>query len=242
MGTCCFTPKKTHFLWWYWLVLASVIGIPMLLAALYVKRRRARGYGPERAAYGAERLFWILSAGMVIVVSTVAFGGNVLFHAGYDTDPIVAEKRALTFHVFVLNFLVCFFLASIAVTPRASRLISNAVMFFCCVMWVLIEPFAILVHPLDSLVIFAFDGYLDYPNYSTSCLMFAACLPAAWGWWHFLHESTPRTARRALALLVLSCALFYGAAKYGNTAHLYAHRLARGHTPTAEEVDEYSMK
>ncbi len=36
MGACCFTPKRTQFLWWYWLVLASIVGIPMLLAAWYI--------------------------------------------------------------------------------------------------------------------------------------------------------------------------------------------------------------
>ena len=39
MGVCCFAPKKTEFLWWYWLLLASVVGIPMFLAALYVARK-----------------------------------------------------------------------------------------------------------------------------------------------------------------------------------------------------------
>jgi len=39
MGSCCFTPRKSHFLWWYWLALATVIGAPMLLAAWYVANR-----------------------------------------------------------------------------------------------------------------------------------------------------------------------------------------------------------
>ena len=38
MGGCCYTPTKKDFLWWYWLLLASIVGIPMLLAVLYVGR------------------------------------------------------------------------------------------------------------------------------------------------------------------------------------------------------------
>ena len=46
MGSCCFTPTKRDFLWWYWLFLVSIVGIPMLLAVWYVSqgvRRRGRG-------------------------------------------------------------------------------------------------------------------------------------------------------------------------------------------------------
>jgi hypothetical protein len=33
MGSCCFTPSKRDFLWWYWLLLASIVGIPMTMCA-----------------------------------------------------------------------------------------------------------------------------------------------------------------------------------------------------------------
>ena len=41
MGGCCFVPSKRHLLWWYWLLLTSIVGIPMLLAVLYVRGRTA---------------------------------------------------------------------------------------------------------------------------------------------------------------------------------------------------------
>ena len=40
MGGCCYTPRRTDFLWWYWLVLTFVFCVPMTLAALVVKRAR----------------------------------------------------------------------------------------------------------------------------------------------------------------------------------------------------------
>ncbi len=60
MGSCCYTPTKKDFLWWYWLLLVSIVGIPMLLAVLYVawhpdmddEAKRRRG---ERAA----GIFWV---------------------------------------------------------------------------------------------------------------------------------------------------------------------------------------
>ncbi|MGO9110177.1 MAG: hypothetical protein ACLP9L_13190 [Thermoguttaceae bacterium] len=60
MGACCYSPTKRDFLWWYWLLLASIVGIPMFLAVLYVawqpeaheQRKKARGI---RAAW----IFWI---------------------------------------------------------------------------------------------------------------------------------------------------------------------------------------
>ena len=43
MGGCCFSPRPRQLLWWYWLLLFSVVGIPMLIAALYIQRKAKRG-------------------------------------------------------------------------------------------------------------------------------------------------------------------------------------------------------
>jgi hypothetical protein len=60
MGSCCFTPTKRDFLWWYWLFLLSIVGIPMLLAVWYV----SQGSGVEeqeklRRGKVAARIFWL---------------------------------------------------------------------------------------------------------------------------------------------------------------------------------------
>ena len=43
MGGCCFTPRKTQLLWWYWFLLFSVVGVSMFIAAVYVGRAARSG-------------------------------------------------------------------------------------------------------------------------------------------------------------------------------------------------------
>jgi hypothetical protein len=66
MGGCCYTPTKRDFLWWYWLLLLSVVGIPMLLAALFVQYARARRqHSEETVGRGAALIFWLGSIAML---------------------------------------------------------------------------------------------------------------------------------------------------------------------------------
>lgn len=59
MGSCCFTPTKRDFLWWYWLFLVSIVGIPMLLAVWYVSRG-SNDDEQEKLQRGkvAAKIFW----------------------------------------------------------------------------------------------------------------------------------------------------------------------------------------
>ena len=60
MGGCCFTPTKKDFLWWYWLLLASIVGIPMLLAVLYVAwLPGADDETKKRRGKTAAWIFWV---------------------------------------------------------------------------------------------------------------------------------------------------------------------------------------
>jgi hypothetical protein len=59
MGSCCFTPTKRDFLWWYWLFLVSIVGIPMLLAVWYVARgSNADEQEKQRRGKVAAQIFW----------------------------------------------------------------------------------------------------------------------------------------------------------------------------------------
>src|SRR2546426_225383 len=88
MGTCCFTPRRTQFLWWYWLLLASIVGIPMLLACWYVARHPATDEGTmETVGRKAARIFWggvLLSALIAAVVSWKVYG--VMHPLNVDQD------------------------------------------------------------------------------------------------------------------------------------------------------------
>lgn len=72
MGSCCFTPRRSQFLWWYWLLLASIVGIPMLIACWYVARQAKAGQGADPTLGKTARfIFWsgaVLSACVLIGV------------------------------------------------------------------------------------------------------------------------------------------------------------------------------
>ena len=76
MGTCCYSPKRSEFLWWYWLLLASVVGVPMFLACRYVERRAATEHETVELGRPASRVFWasaLLSLAAVVLVALVLF-------------------------------------------------------------------------------------------------------------------------------------------------------------------------
>ena len=84
MGSCCFTPTKRDFLWWYWLLLASIVGIPMLLAVLYVARHP--GTDEETKKRRGRRAAWIFWAGTWVVAVSIFFIVDALLKAFYS-DP-----------------------------------------------------------------------------------------------------------------------------------------------------------
>ena len=70
MGSCCFTPTKRDFLWWYWLLLASIVGIPMLAAVLYVSQFPAADDRQNKLrGRQAALIFWVGT----VLVAIVAF-------------------------------------------------------------------------------------------------------------------------------------------------------------------------
>ncbi|NLE38592.1 MAG: hypothetical protein GX621_11255, partial [Pirellulaceae bacterium] len=91
MGGCCFTPTKRDFLWWYWLLLASIVGIPMLLAVWYVARSPEGDEElKQRRGKHAAWIFWV---GTFLV----AVGA---FYAVHAVLPILypAESDELDFY------------------------------------------------------------------------------------------------------------------------------------------------
>ncbi len=129
MGTCCFTPRKTEVLWWYWLLLFSIVGIPMLLATLYVAKRIPRENYSRRHARIAAAIFWgasLLSLLLTILTLTV----------------LGAEH--LQFFSFLLSFIFCMFITTAAceaVEKRsgASRRIPFLLLYL--VVWFLVAVF-----------------------------------------------------------------------------------------------------
>ena len=88
MGSCCFTPSKSDFLWWYWLLLASVVGIPMLLAVCYItKHKNADEEQKEKLGKNAIRIFWAALACMITTVVLLLFVVQIEAFAGIIFVP-----------------------------------------------------------------------------------------------------------------------------------------------------------
>ncbi len=116
MGSCCFTPKKTQFLWWYWLLLFSIVGIPMFLAALYIERR-SRTEGPDKKyALRASSIFWgstIISC--VLCIFLIVF----LARGGGRFDLFLGNYWALV--KLLVLFVLCMMFATAAAKAVKKR-------------------------------------------------------------------------------------------------------------------------
>ena len=91
MGGCCFTPTKRDFLWWYWLLLASIVGIPMLLAVLYVVPQKERCRGQDQAACRRHRGHDLLAGEPCVLGLVLFFVANKLIDIQFPVP--VGESR-----------------------------------------------------------------------------------------------------------------------------------------------------
>jgi hypothetical protein len=246
MGSCCYTPRKSHFLWWYWLLLASIVGIPMLIAALYVARKRsASDAGTEEIGRKAGRLFWFLTA---LTFIGGAISGAILVQRAVTAmhSNLGAFRYAGTFYLLVLEFLCCFILANFAnrLSRRAGRIPERlAIVAGFLGLWIVVNPVANIINPGEILAFFTLGPPdADAVRPAVSALFFAACWIPAHCWQEFLHRPVRRTAWQALGAFVLASFLFYGAARYGTLGHYYAYNLARGTTPTVAEAAPYKTR
>jgi hypothetical protein len=151
MGSCCYTPTKKDFLWWYWLLLVSIVGIPMLLAVLYVVWRPTADE-EEKAERGvvAAWIFWLgtllLGIGAYAVVSyslnasfadewgEVAWGSDGyhawegwgylatrFFFATILANLVFDVRRKRRWFVRIPQILLCGFAYTVAIDPGWTR-------------------------------------------------------------------------------------------------------------------------
>jgi hypothetical protein len=81
MGGCCYSPTKRDFLWWYWLLLASIVGIPMLLAVLYVVWWPAADEDAKRER--GKTAAWIFWIGTFLVAITAFYTVDAILRPLY---------------------------------------------------------------------------------------------------------------------------------------------------------------
>jgi hypothetical protein len=222
MGSCCFTPRRTQFLWWYWLLLASIVGIPMFLACWYVARHKPADEQVKlELGKGAAKIFWLstaLAAGL-----TFAVGWCVYQNVVTETERQYSYVPSV-FNAYVL--LVIAYVGSLALLSGRGKAgageASRALRF---------SGRLLLLAVLLTNTVWSVASTMEL------FLQMAVCLAVA----QFLREFTMKpnrtTARRAGVALCLGALLFWGATKYGRVANLYLYRLVRGERPQSAEIE-----
>lgn len=207
MGGCCFTPKKTQLLWWYWLLLFSIVGIPMFAAALYVRHAARHGLIESWQARRASRIFWLGACLSLIVLCLI-----VLF-VGFEIRRLQGERywNAL---LFVVSFLFWLFVAvgAAKLTEKAGPRYARMAVVACSaispavVMWL---PYALL----------SADAQRSAGLLPTGVMKFLACMLPAHCWYRFTVAPSTKRAWLFLGALAVGTVLFWVVSQYGYDVH-----------------------
>lgn len=215
MGGCCFTPKKTQLLWWYWLLLFSVVGIPMLAATLYVQRVTHQGTIEDRDVRAASRIFW-LGTGMSFVLI-----GLLLFLFAPTRGPGAEIGRDVA--VFVVGFL--FWLAIAVAAAKRSRKILRWYWRLASVLCYAFLPACLAWLPWGLLPSVQLSSVGIVP---LGVMKFAACMLPAHYWQRFTESASTKRAWLFLGALVGGTLLFWVVCQYGYDMHVSLRRWLIG--------------
>lgn len=203
MGSCCFTPTKRDFLWWYWLFLVSIVGIPMLLAVWYVSRganadeeeRRRRG---KVAAY----IFW--TGTFVVGFATLFLVSSLVdvIHPREDHEYFWRNGHYVAGYV---TLAVQFFIATVAANAtnslvRKQRLHNRIPLLLLCLVAFLIAVTSVTAPFLRPAI---------------NLMQFLVCMLPAHYWGIF--KDTPNTSRawRAFWAFLAAAILFFLVSYFG---------------------------
>jgi glycerol uptake facilitator-like aquaporin len=203
MGSCCFTPSKKDFLWWYWLLLASIVGIPMLLAVLYVARRPEAD--EELRKRRGKRAAWIFWVGTFVVAIAAFFVVHIVLASFYPDEsgpPFWHNYNYLAgWWILALQF----FVATVAANAtndlvRKKRWYWRIPLVVLCVAGYL---FALL---LPDMV---------FRRPAINVMQFLVCMLPAHCWGNFKDSPDTRHAWRALFAFLVAAALFFLVSYFG---------------------------
>ena len=208
MGSCCFAPTRRQFLWWYWLLLVSIVGIPMLLAVLYVARDKDADEQTLRArGKTAAKIFW---AGTLVVAVGLGFVLASLFRVVdlprpsepswlFDYDPARYWFEGYT--VLAVQFVFALMAANVANgTVRKLPWYGRIVLLILCL--------------LGYVVAISCLGLLNQRP-AINVMQFMACMLPAHYWGKFKDLSTPKTAWHALWAVLAGAILFFLVSYFG---------------------------
>jgi len=217
MGGCCFTPKKTQLLWWYWLLLLSVVGIPMFLAAIYIKKRSQRGEPARKYALRASCIFW---SGVVL---SCILAMTLVFSAANGVFPNFQRHWGLVklFAAFVFCMIITTAAAK-AVEKRKGGVRRVGILLLYVFLWVCVVVGPRLLSPWSAALYFSI---LMLP---VTMMQFAACMLPAHYWNRFIVSPSSRSARAFLLTLFVGTFLFWLVLQCGDIVHTHFYQALRG--------------
>lgn len=209
MGACCYQPSKGDFLWWYWLLLVSIVGIPMLLAVLYVARQPAADE-PTKMERGrtAEGIFWVGTFVVGVASFFVVYQVLEAFVADWDR-----AGRDPSYMGGWLTLAIQFFFATVMAnltndwTRKQERWYARVVL---TILGVLLFLFAFFLLLAVSQGIFAM-----FRRPALNVVQFLVCMLPAHHWGKFKDSPDTRHAWRALAAFLVAAPLVFLAAYLG---------------------------
>jgi hypothetical protein len=211
MGSCCFAPTKRDFLWWYWFVLVSIVGIPMLAAVLYVASCRAGD--EEKKRRRGRTAAWIFWAGTALIaIPLVAIVTDLLRSPRGDARrPVTITydwpvSGADTYPVGELTLGVQFF-AAIVAANGANELTRKRKR------WYVRLSLLVLSMAVYLLALMALGLAFDRP--AVNVMQFLACMLPAHFWGGFKDSPSQFHAWRALAAFVVAALLFFLVTHFG---------------------------
>jgi hypothetical protein len=213
MGGCCFAPRKTQLLWWYWLLLFSVVGIPMFAAALYVRRAARHGLIEPWQARRASLIFWL--GACLPIVLFVAFSLFLIFNGA--RWPWLEHSRDML--VFAAGFLFWLAMAvgAAKLTEKARTRHTRLALAASCA----VVPAAVVWLPYALL---SFSVQRSIGLLPLGVMKFLACMVPAHYWYRFTVTPSTKRAWLFLATLALGTALFWVVSQYGYDVHVGLHR------------------
>ena len=204
MGGCCFTPTKKDFLWWYWLLLASIVGIPMLLAVLYVGNTKDLDEETKkRRGKTAAWIFWIGT----FVVGIAAFKlVKIVLLSLYPSDTDGYFWSGYNYYSGYAFLAVQFFFATVAangannlIRKRKDWFVRIVLLLSCLAMYLIV-------------ILFTFFTFL---RPAINVMQFLVCMLPAHYWGNFKDAPDTPRAWKALAAFVASALLFFIVSYFG---------------------------
>lgn len=215
MGGCCYSPSIRQLLWWHWLLLFSIVGIPMLLAALYVQNVARREKLETKHVQMASWIFWFGTLLCSVALICGAVGVSHLY---------LGAVTGVT--LFIVSY-VLWFAVALTGTKRAARY--NRTTTKIAVLGGFFLVGVVLANaPLPVL-------YRGWPGITwvvgaaaIGILKFAVCMLPARYWQRFSVSPSRAGAWVFLLALLGSTCLFWVVSQYGRLLLLAAHALLTG--------------